>query len=88
MLELLDYIHRTVKILEVTFFVFLNYHRAYKERVDEIKKKLVEVRTERLAKAKQRPAFMGKQSSDESSSDEGDDDEDDNFAVNWRAQHL
>ncbi|XP_042374119.1 protein ABA AND ROS SENSITIVE 1-like [Zingiber officinale] len=62
--------------------------KAYKERVDEIKKKLVEVRTERLAKAKQRPAFMGKQSSDESSSDEGDDDEDDNFAVNWRAQHL
>lgn len=56
--------------------------------MDEIKKKLVEVKTERLARAKQPPAFMGKESSDASSSDESDDDEDDNFAVNWRAQHL
>ncbi|XP_074584814.1 uncharacterized protein LOC141840662 [Curcuma longa] len=62
--------------------------KAYKERVDEIKKKLVEVKAERLARAKQRPAFMGKESSDESSSDDSDDNEDDNFAVNWRAQHL
>lgn len=47
----------------------------------------MEAKAERLARAQQHPAFMGKESSDESSSDEGDD-EDDNFAVDWRAQHL
>ncbi|WOK96798.1 zinc finger protein [Canna indica] len=63
--------------------------KEYKERVDEIKRKLMEAKGERLARA-QRPAFMGKESSDDSSSDDGDDneDDDDNFAVDWRAQHL
>lgn len=67
----------------------VNYHRAYKEKVDEIKKKLIEAKAERLARLQQPPTFLGKESSDESSSDEeGDDDDTSNFAVDWRAQHL
>ncbi|XP_072968918.1 protein ABA AND ROS SENSITIVE 1 [Typha angustifolia] len=60
--------------------------REYREKVDMVKQKLVEVKTARIARAKQKPAFMTKESSDESSSDEEDDDE--SFAVDWRAQHL
>ncbi|CAL9062475.1 protein ABA AND ROS SENSITIVE 1 [Musa acuminata AAA Group] len=63
--------------------------KAYKEKVDEIKKKLIEAKAERLARLQQPPTFLGKESSDESSSDEeGDDDDTSNFAVDWRAQHL
>ncbi|KAJ8461189.1 hypothetical protein OPV22_034115 [Ensete ventricosum] len=63
--------------------------KAYKEKVDEIKKKLMEAKAERLARSQQPRTFLGKESSDESSSDEeGDDNETGNFAVDWRAQHL
>ncbi|THU59817.1 hypothetical protein C4D60_Mb07t06040 [Musa balbisiana] len=50
--------------------------RAYKEKVDEIKKKLMEAKAERVARLQQPPAFLGKESSDESSSDEEGDDDD------------
>ncbi|XP_010931557.1 uncharacterized protein [Elaeis guineensis] len=61
----------------------------YREKVNMVKQKLLEVKAARLARGQNRPAFMGKESSDESSSDDDDgDDDDENFAVDWRAQHL
>ncbi|MQL86531.1 hypothetical protein Taro_019065 [Colocasia esculenta] len=57
----------------------------YRERVEMVKKKLMEAKTTQLARGEKRPVFMGQESSDESSSDSGDEE---NFAVDWRAQHL
>lgn len=52
-----------------------------------VKQKLVEVKAAKIARAKQKPAVVTKELSDESSSDEGDDD-DEIFSMDWRAQHL
>lgn len=60
----------------------------YREKVNMVKQKLLEFKAARLARGQQRPAFMSKESSDESSSDDDDADGDENFAVDWRAQHL
>ncbi|KAF3330718.1 zinc finger protein 830-like protein [Carex littledalei] len=58
--------------------------REYREKVDLVKQKLAETKASRLARAKQKPAFDSKESSnDDSSSDDGED-----FSVDWRAQHL
>ncbi|KAJ4750922.1 Zinc finger protein 830-like protein [Rhynchospora pubera] len=58
--------------------------REYREKVDLVKQKLVETKASRLARVNQKPAFDSKESSsDDSSSDDGED-----FAVDWRAQHL
>ncbi|XP_020100164.1 zinc finger protein 830 isoform X2 [Ananas comosus] len=61
--------------------------REYRENVDMVKQKLVEVKAAKIARAKQKPAVVTKELSDESSSDEGDDD-DEIFSMDWRAQHL
>ncbi|KAK1277547.1 hypothetical protein QJS04_geneDACA003647 [Acorus gramineus] len=61
--------------------------RAYKERVEMLKKHLMEAKAAKVTKEEKRPHFKGQESSDESSSSDGDDDED-NFVVDWRAKHL
>nr|CAD1821960.1 unnamed protein product [Ananas comosus var. bracteatus] len=61
--------------------------REYRENVDMVKQKLMEVKAVKIARAKQKPAVVTKELSDESSSDEGDDD-DEIFSMDWRAQHL
>lgn len=58
--------------------------KAYREKVDMVKKQLVEFKAARLARGQKSPAFKGKESSDDSSSDE----DDESFAVDWRAKHL
>ncbi|XP_077238405.1 protein ABA AND ROS SENSITIVE 1-like isoform X2 [Tasmannia lanceolata] len=60
--------------------------KGYRERVEMLKKKQMELKAERFANGKKSLSFMGKESSDESSSD-GDRDEE-NFTVDWRAKHL
>uniref|UniRef100_A0A1D1XTY2 Zinc finger protein 830 n=1 Tax=Anthurium amnicola TaxID=1678845 RepID=A0A1D1XTY2_9ARAE len=57
----------------------------YRDRVEMVKKKLIEAKTSQLARGQKPPAFMGQESSDESSSDSGDEE---NFTVDWRAKHL
>ncbi|KAL6839189.1 hypothetical protein ACP4OV_030861 [Aristida adscensionis] len=58
----------------------------YRQRVDMLKKQLIESKAARTAKANSKPAGMIMESSSDSSSDEDDDSTD--FAVDWRAQHL
>ncbi|KAJ6790684.1 zinc finger protein 830 isoform X1 [Iris pallida] len=58
--------------------------KEYREKVDMVKKQLMEFKAARLARGQKSPAFMGKELSDESSSDE----DDESFAVDWRAKHL
>eukprot|EP00262_Sarcandra_glabra_P006660 TRINITY_DN1906_c0_g1_i1.p1 TRINITY_DN1906_c0_g1~~TRINITY_DN1906_c0_g1_i1.p1 ORF type:complete len:351 (-),score=99.70 TRINITY_DN1906_c0_g1_i1:36-1037(-) len=60
--------------------------KAYRERVEMLKKKQMELKAAKFAGGQKFPAFMGKESSEESSSDE--DDNEENFAVDWRAKHL
>jgi len=66
-------------------FHFGTYCRAYREKVEMVKKQLMDVKAARIARGQKSPAFKGGESSDESSSD---DDDDENFAVDWRAKHL
>ncbi|XP_062231757.1 protein ABA AND ROS SENSITIVE 1-like [Phragmites australis] len=58
----------------------------YRQRVDMLKKQLIESKAARTAKANSKPIGMDTESSSDSSSDEEDDNTD--FAVDWRAQHL
>lgn len=59
--------------------------RAYRERVEMLKKKQLELKAARFGGKKS--STMVKDSSDEeSSSDE--EDQEENFAVDWRAKHL
>lgn len=67
-------------------FTFKTF-REYRENVDMVKQQLMEVKAAKIARAKQKPAVVTKELSDESSSDEGDDD-DEIFSMDWRAQHL
>ncbi|XP_009355134.2 protein ABA AND ROS SENSITIVE 1 [Pyrus x bretschneideri] len=60
--------------------------RAYREKVELLKKKKMELKASSAAKRKRVPDVVKKEPShDESSSDS---DTDENFAVDWRAQHL
>lgn len=59
--------------------------QAYREKVELVKRQLLEVKATRIARGQKSPAFKGKESSDESSSD---DDEENDFAVDWRAKRL
>jgi zinc finger protein 830 len=58
----------------------------YRQRVDMLKKQLVESKAARTAKVNSKPVGMDTESSSDASSDEDDDNTD--FAVDWRAQHL
>ncbi|CAN6332551.1 unnamed protein product [Urochloa humidicola] len=58
----------------------------YRQRVDMLKKQLVESKAARTAKVNSKPVGMDTESSSDASSDEEDDNTD--FAVDWRAQHL
>ncbi|XP_072148818.1 protein ABA AND ROS SENSITIVE 1 isoform X2 [Setaria viridis] len=58
----------------------------YRQRVDMLKKQLVESKAARTAKVNSKPVGMDTESSSDSSSEEEDDNTD--FAVDWRAQHL
>ncbi|KAG2715214.1 hypothetical protein I3760_03G067000 [Carya illinoinensis] len=60
--------------------------KAYREKVEMLRKKKLELQVARSSKHGKASEVVGKESShDESSSD---DDSDENFAVDWRAQHL
>jgi len=72
------------KVFIVIIFSFV--HREYRQRVDMLKKQLVESKAARTAKVNSKPVGMDTESSSDSSSDEEDDSTD--FAVDWRAQHL
>lgn len=66
------------------FFCF-NLCRVYRERVEMLKQKQLELKAARFGG--QKAARVAKDSSDEaSSSDEEDDGQ--NFAVDWRAKHF
>ncbi|KAL6620462.1 hypothetical protein ACP70R_035601 [Stipagrostis hirtigluma subsp. patula] len=58
----------------------------YRQRVDMLKKQLIESKAARNAKANSKPVGMDMESSSDSSSEDDDDNTD--FAVDWRAQHL
>jgi zinc finger protein 830 len=66
-------------------WVLLFLHREYRQRVDMLKKQLIESKAARTAKANSKPVGMDTESSSDSSSDEEDNTD---FAVDWRAQHL
>ncbi|KAK3138391.1 hypothetical protein QOZ80_5AG0368320 [Eleusine coracana subsp. coracana] len=57
----------------------------YRQRVDMLKKQLLESKAARTAKANSKPVGMDTESSSDSSSEE---DDNTDFAVDWRAQHL
>ncbi|KAJ3669218.1 hypothetical protein LUZ60_011168 [Juncus effusus] len=59
--------------------------KEYREKVEMVKQKLMEAKAAKLARAKQKPAFETKDSSD---SDSDSDDDGESFNVDWRAQHL
>ena len=80
--ELVSYSHFLSLLM---LFHSETYGRAYRERVEMVKRQLMEVKAARIARGQKSPAFKGNESSDESSSD---DDDDENFAVDWRAKHL
>ncbi|KAK8933672.1 hypothetical protein KSP39_PZI015431 [Platanthera zijinensis] len=59
--------------------------KTYRERVEMVKKQLIEAKEARLAKVQKSPEFMGKDSSDDSSNDS---DADEDFSIDWRAKRL
>ena len=68
------------------FIFYLYFTRAYRERVELLKKKKMELMAARASERGKGFEVAGKESSQEDSS--SDDDSDVNFAVDWRAQHL
>ncbi|KAJ9175351.1 hypothetical protein P3X46_013916 [Hevea brasiliensis] len=60
--------------------------KTYREKVESLRKKRKELMAARSAKRSRDSSAAGKEYSQEESS--SDDDNDDNFAVDWRAQHL
>lgn len=62
--------------------------KAYRERVEEWKKKKMELQAVRSANTSQPPPVKTKDLSSEDKSSSSDDDSDDDFTVDWRAQHL
>lgn len=60
-------------------------HKAYRERVEMVKKKLKEAKELRLGRLHKSPELKGNDSSDDSSSD---DDVDEDFSVDWRAKRF
>lgn len=70
----------------IHFFFYLYFTRAYRERVELLKKKKMELMAARASERSKGSEVASKESSHEDSS--SDDDSDVNFAVDWRAQHL
>lgn len=62
------------------------FYRAYREKVELVRKKKLELQAARSSKLTKASKVVGKESNHEESS--SDDDGDVNFAVDWRAQHL
>ncbi|XP_065850057.1 protein ABA AND ROS SENSITIVE 1 isoform X2 [Euphorbia lathyris] len=62
--------------------------RSYREKVEMLKKRKMELAAARLAKRSRSSGVGDKVSSQEESSSEDDDDDNENYAVDWRAQHL
>ncbi|XXG41340.1 hypothetical protein AAC387_Pa01g1821 [Persea americana] len=63
--------------------------KAYRERVEMLKKMQMELKAAKSARAEKRTlAFKGEESSGDSSGGDEDDDDEENFTVDWRAQHL
>ncbi|KAJ4718535.1 zinc finger protein [Melia azedarach] len=60
--------------------------RVYREKVENLRKKKMELEVARLTKRGTRSEVAKKESKNEESS--SDDDSEENFAVDWRAQHL
>ncbi|KAG9456972.1 hypothetical protein H6P81_001480 [Aristolochia fimbriata] len=62
--------------------------KAYKERVELLKKKQMELKAAKFAREEKKPLkFRGEESSEESS-DEDEDDDEKSLTVDWRAKHL
>ncbi|KMZ75958.1 hypothetical protein ZOSMA_109G00530, partial [Zostera marina] len=61
--------------------------KEYREKVEMVKKRLMEVKSARHAKGKRPPVFMDQEESSEESSNDSDQEEE-NFTVDWRAKHL
>lgn len=62
--------------------------RSYRDRVDLLKRKKVELLAARSSKAGAASEDVGTKSDQDGSSSEDDDDDGNTFAVDWRAQHL
>ncbi|KAF5197049.1 zinc ion binding protein [Thalictrum thalictroides] len=60
--------------------------KAYRERVEMLKKKQLELKAARTGG--QKSSKLGKDSSDDDSSSDEDNDDKENFSVDWRAMHL
>lgn len=75
-------------IIPASAFIFFNLYftRTYRERVELLKKKKMELMAARASERSKGSEVASKESSHEDSS--SDDDSDVNFAVDWRAQHL
>lgn len=68
------------------FFISPFISRVYREKVENLRKKKMELEVARLTKRGTRSEVAKKESKNEESS--SDDDSEENFAVDWRAQHL
>jgi hypothetical protein len=77
-----------LQIIPASAFIFLSLYftRTYRERVELLKKKKMELMAARASERSKGSEVASKESSHEDSS--SDDDSDVNFAVDWRAQHL
>ena len=73
--------------------MFLELFRAYRERVELLKKKKLELKAARSIRESRKPEVGGqghssKEEEEEEDSSNEDDSDDRNFVVDWRAQHL
>ena len=66
--------------------IFLSFYRIFRERVEMLKKKRLELKSAKSAKRSKPSEAVTKESRHEESS--SDDESGENFAVDWRAQHL
>ena len=75
--------------------MFLELFRAYRERVELLKKKKLELKAARSIRESKKPVVGGQghsskeeEEEEEEDSSNEDDSDDRNFVVDWRAQHL
>uniref|UniRef100_K7MHS3 C2H2-type domain-containing protein n=1 Tax=Glycine max TaxID=3847 RepID=K7MHS3_SOYBN len=66
--------------------IFLSFYRMLSEKVEMLKKRRLELKAANAAKRSKSSEIVAKESRQEESS--SDDESEENFAVDWRAQHL
>ncbi|XP_031251651.1 zinc finger protein 830 [Pistacia vera] len=62
--------------------------KAYKEKVEALKKRKMELEAAKSAKRSKSSEFAQNKSTDDEASSDDEDEDEKNFAIDWRAQHL